>query len=65
MAYTPTYDADDLSPITFDLVATMLVEYVAQASTIVQLIIVLLVVGLISSVFYAITGLFRAFKHRR
>ena len=63
MAYTPTYVAGDLSAIVMDLVGQVMVALVSNASIIVGLVILVIIVelttGLISKVFGGLLGSFK------
>lgn len=62
MAYTATYTSTDIAPITFDIVGTFLAALAGQMGPLAQLLILLVIIGVVSGLVYAISNLIGVFK---
>lgn len=59
MAYTPTYDANDIANASIDVAGNFIAALAAQAGTLATLVVIGAVIAVVSGLFLALWGLFR------
>jgi len=64
MAYTPTYETSDVAPITIDMIATLMVEFVTQMPQIAQFIVLGVLLGLIVSALVGVGAILKSLTTR-
>jgi len=64
MAYTPTYETPDIAPITIDMIATLMVEFVTQMPQIAQFVVLGVLLGLIVSALVGVGAILKSLTTR-
>jgi len=64
MAYTPTYETSDVAPITIDMIATLMVEFVTQMPQIAQFVVLGVLLGLIVSALVGVGAILKSLTTR-